>query len=344
MRYKAFPSKLFLASGVLVLGYSSLVLCSYAVIGRKLFIPVFNVGFIAYTITILAVVVYYLAFRSKFALVVSLLLGWALLHTEGGNFVRVCGLESITSILWALYAAVALFVGISKKNSPVTWTGIFIACVTVVRVMLYDISELPTGYKLISCLVLGTSLMAISYYYHKRKESLLPMLTESPAPGPADLSGVANSASSPGVAGPGSNSGIVDSAVGSVAQVGNSSANSDHGYSASAAPFTEAAAQVAENAESAATSATSEATPASIPTRTAVSTPFADALSDMSSDVKSSSAEGASAGSAPATPSSSGQASALNQNSPSVVPVPSWGSGAAVENPPVFFNPFSDNN
>ena len=355
MRYKAFPSKLFLASGVLVLGYSSLVLCSYAVIGRKLFIPVFNVGFIAYTITILAVVVYYLAFRSKFALVVSLLLGWALLHTEGGNFVRVCGLESITSILWALYAAVALFVGISKKNSPVTWTGIFIACVTVVRVMLYDISELPTGYKLISCLVLGTSLMAISYYYHKRKESLLPMLTESPAPGPADLSGVANSASSPGVAGPyvGSNSGIVDSAVGSVAQVGNSSANSDHGYSASAAPFTEAAAQVAENAESAATSATSEATPASIPTRTAVSTPFADALSDMSSDVKSSSAEGASAGSAPSTPSSSGQSSALNQNSPSVAPVPSWGSGAAVENnsvapktvaPPVFFNPFSDNN
>ncbi len=80
----------------------------------------------------------------------------------------ICHLNSITSVLWMLYAAAILWGGIRFKNRYVTNCGIFIVCVTLLRVITYDIVNLPIGYKLLLFFVLGVALLVTSYYYSKR--------------------------------------------------------------------------------------------------------------------------------------------------------------------------------
>ena len=66
-----------------------------------------------------------------------------------------------------LYAAAILWGGIRFKNRYITNCGIFIVCVTLLRVITYDIINLPIVYKLLLFLVLGVALLVTSYYYSK---------------------------------------------------------------------------------------------------------------------------------------------------------------------------------
>ena len=131
-------------------------------------LPIVNIGFLAHALTILALVAAFMLYGSNIYLVGALLSGWSLVHLEGHNIVAVCYLDSITSVLWMLYAAAILWGGIRFKNRYVTNCGIFIVCVTLLRVITYDIVNLPIGSKLLLFFVLGVALLVTSYYYSKR--------------------------------------------------------------------------------------------------------------------------------------------------------------------------------
>ncbi|MGM9998137.1 MAG: DUF2339 domain-containing protein [Candidatus Bruticola sp.] len=132
------------------------------------FMPIVNLGFLAHAMTILALAAVFVISQTSVYAVGAIFVGWSLVHFEGGNIVNICGMESITSVLWMLYAAAVIFVGIGLKKSYVTKCGIFIVCITLLRVVTYDIISLPIGYKLLLFFVLGCAFLIVSYYYSKR--------------------------------------------------------------------------------------------------------------------------------------------------------------------------------
>jgi uncharacterized membrane protein len=73
------------------------------------------------------------------------------------------------SVLWALYASVLTGVGILKRLREARMLGILLLGVTVLKVFLIDLSRLDTFYRIISFIVLGLLLLAVSYGYHRFK-------------------------------------------------------------------------------------------------------------------------------------------------------------------------------
>ncbi|NTV12974.1 MAG: DUF2339 domain-containing protein [Desulfobulbaceae bacterium] len=73
------------------------------------------------------------------------------------------------SVLWALYASILTGVGILKRVRGARLLGILLLSVTVLKVFLTDLSELQTFYRIISFIVLGLLLLAVSYSYNRFK-------------------------------------------------------------------------------------------------------------------------------------------------------------------------------
>ncbi len=73
------------------------------------------------------------------------------------------------SVLWALYASLLTGVGIYKRVRGARVLGILLLGLTVVKVFLLDLSSLQTLYRIISFIVLGLLLLAVSYSYNRFK-------------------------------------------------------------------------------------------------------------------------------------------------------------------------------
>jgi uncharacterized membrane protein len=73
------------------------------------------------------------------------------------------------SILWALYAALLTGVGIYQRLRGARVMGILLLGATVLKVFLLDLSSLQTFYRIISFIVLGLLLLAVSYSYNRFK-------------------------------------------------------------------------------------------------------------------------------------------------------------------------------
>ena len=73
------------------------------------------------------------------------------------------------SVLWALYASLLTGVGIFKRIRGARMLGILLLGATVLKVFLVDLSALQTFYRIISFIVLGLLLLAVSYSYNRFK-------------------------------------------------------------------------------------------------------------------------------------------------------------------------------
>jgi uncharacterized membrane protein len=71
------------------------------------------------------------------------------------------------SVLWALYASILIGVGILKRIRGARLLGILLLGATVLKVFLVDLSALQTFYRIISFIVLGLLLLAVSYSYNR---------------------------------------------------------------------------------------------------------------------------------------------------------------------------------
>lgn len=97
----------------------------------------------------------YFRFRSP-----GYLLGWGDFHYA---------YQMSLSVLWALYASLLIGVGIVTCLRGARVLGILLLGVTVLKVFLLDLSELQTFYRIISFIVLGLLLLAVSYGYNRFK-------------------------------------------------------------------------------------------------------------------------------------------------------------------------------
>lgn len=73
------------------------------------------------------------------------------------------------SVIWAIYASIITGIGIMKRVRMLRILGILLIGITVFKVFLFDLSELRTGYRIISFVLLGLLLLIVSYFYNRFK-------------------------------------------------------------------------------------------------------------------------------------------------------------------------------
>ena len=71
------------------------------------------------------------------------------------------------SALWMAYGAMLMIVGFWRRSSFVRWQALLLIAVTIIKVFVYDVSQLDKGYRILSFIVLGVLLLTISFVYQR---------------------------------------------------------------------------------------------------------------------------------------------------------------------------------
>lgn len=72
------------------------------------------------------------------------------------------------SVLWTLFATGLIVLGIVRKSALLRWEALALFALTVGKVFLHDLSSLARFYRILSFLVLGILLLAVSFLYQRR--------------------------------------------------------------------------------------------------------------------------------------------------------------------------------
>ena len=65
------------------------------------------------------------------------------------------------------YGAMLMVIGFRRRSAFVRWQALVLIAFTIGKVFLYDVSELDRGYRIVSFIVLGALLLAISFVYQR---------------------------------------------------------------------------------------------------------------------------------------------------------------------------------
>ena len=71
------------------------------------------------------------------------------------------------SALWMAYGAMLMVVGFVRRSAFVRWQALVLIAFTIGKVFVYDVSQLDRGYRIVSFMVLGVLLLAISFVYQR---------------------------------------------------------------------------------------------------------------------------------------------------------------------------------
>src|ERR1700722_13906523 len=71
------------------------------------------------------------------------------------------------SALWMAYGAMLMIVGFLRRSAFVRWQALLLIAATIVKVFVYDVSQLDKGYRIVSFIALGVLLLAISFVYQR---------------------------------------------------------------------------------------------------------------------------------------------------------------------------------
>ena len=71
------------------------------------------------------------------------------------------------SALWMAYGALLMIVGFWRRSAFVRWQALALIAATIVKVFVYDVSQLDRAYRIVSFVVLGVLLLAISFLYQR---------------------------------------------------------------------------------------------------------------------------------------------------------------------------------
>jgi len=78
------------------------------------------------------------------------------------------------SALWMGYGAVLMIVGFWRRCAFIRWQALVLIAATTIKVFVYDVSQLDRGYRILSFIVLGVLLLAISFGYQRDWLKLTP--------------------------------------------------------------------------------------------------------------------------------------------------------------------------
>ena len=72
------------------------------------------------------------------------------------------------SILWTAYAALLLLLGAQRQWPLLRWQALFLLGIVVAKVFFYDLSFLDRAYRILSFFILGSALLAVSFFYQRK--------------------------------------------------------------------------------------------------------------------------------------------------------------------------------
>ena len=93
--------------------------------------------------------------------------------TTGGRDLRLAQQLSL-SVIWALYGGAMLAYGVARRNRLLRVMALLLLGVTTLKVFFIDLSALDKIYRIISFIVLGAILLAVSYFYQQRQVKRVP--------------------------------------------------------------------------------------------------------------------------------------------------------------------------
>ena len=73
------------------------------------------------------------------------------------------------SILWTCYAAALIAFGLLRQSALLRWQALALLGVVVGKVFLYDLASLDRAYRILSFLILGSVLLAVSFLYTRKQ-------------------------------------------------------------------------------------------------------------------------------------------------------------------------------
>ena len=90
------------------------------------------------------------------------------------------------SVIWTVYGGALLVFGIVKRELILRIMALALLAVTIVKVFLVDLSSLKTIYRIISFVVLGGVLLAVSFLYQRYRKPLEELLGDDEREAPAE--------------------------------------------------------------------------------------------------------------------------------------------------------------
>jgi uncharacterized membrane protein len=71
------------------------------------------------------------------------------------------------SALWMAYGAMLMIIGFVRRSAFVRWQALVLIAFTIGKVFVYDVSQLDRAYRIVSFMILGVLLLAISFVYQR---------------------------------------------------------------------------------------------------------------------------------------------------------------------------------
>src|SRR5208282_5494675 len=72
------------------------------------------------------------------------------------------------TILWTCYAGLLLLLGIQRHSPLLRWQALVLLGIVVAKVFLFDLSFLARVYRILSFFILGSVLLAVSFFYQRK--------------------------------------------------------------------------------------------------------------------------------------------------------------------------------
>jgi uncharacterized membrane protein len=71
------------------------------------------------------------------------------------------------SALWMGYGALLMVIGFWRQSGFFRWQALCLIAATIVKVFVWDVSQLDRGYRILSFMILGILLLTVSFVYQK---------------------------------------------------------------------------------------------------------------------------------------------------------------------------------
>lgn len=83
------------------------------------------------------------------------------------------------SVVWAIYGGAMLTIGIARRSKLLRVMALLLLGLTIFKVFLFDLSSLEKLYRIISFIVLGAILLAVSFLYQRYRQRMAEFIGET---------------------------------------------------------------------------------------------------------------------------------------------------------------------
>jgi uncharacterized membrane protein len=86
---------------------------------------------------------------------------------SAGSIPVACDGHWTTSLIWLVYGILLIMFGFARKLPLVRWSALVLLGVTILKVFIYDLSNLGQGYRILALSILGIALLSLSFLYQR---------------------------------------------------------------------------------------------------------------------------------------------------------------------------------